>query len=163
MLIWLRRYVAWLFVGVAVVGGAALLWGWHTSNRLQTIMADGKDAAALIEGASSVTRKDALSFTVNLAWKNDAGVVLRAQGVPVTRTFADQIISDGVLIVPSTKIRYLVAGKENRAVVVDDAPRQADSAQRMMMLGLGGLVLGLFGGWLFGIGPMRVLRRSSAP
>lgn len=162
MLNWLRRYVAWLCIGGALVGGGAAIWGWQTASQVQEVMADGKDAVALIEGAASVTRKNVLSYTVNLAWKDDGGTVLRARDVAITPAFARQIISDGVLVVPSVKIRYLAQEAQIRAVVTADSGRQQARASNVMWLGLAGLVVGLFGGWLFGFRAWHMFQRGTA-
>lgn len=160
MLNWLRRYIAWLCVGAALVGIGAAIWGWQSADRVEDVMAEGKDAVALIEGASSVTRKSVLTYTVNLAWKDDTGKVLRARDVPITTAFANKIISDGVLVVPSVEIRYLQAGPKYAAVVKADSGSQLSRAINVMWLGLGGLALGCFGGWVFGFRAWRMFERG---
>ena len=162
MLNWLRRYIAWLCVGAALVGGGAAIWGWQTARHVHAVMSGGKDAVALIEGAASVTRKNMLSYTVNLAWKGDDGTVLRARNVAITPAFARQIITDGVLVVPSVKIRYLATDTETAAVVKADSDRQEARAVSVMWLGLAGLVVGLFGGWLFGFRAWQMFQRGTA-
>ena len=157
MLIWMRRYVVWLCVALALFGAGMAIWGWRTTVHLEKVMRDGKPAEALIEDASAVTRKSALTYSVNLAWRGDDGKVQRASDVPVTRAFANEIIADGVLVVPSTKIRYLSDAAQHAAVIVVDHPRRLGDAVGFIWWGIAGLCAGLFGA----IGLPALFRRAS--
>lgn len=149
MLTWLRRYIAWLFVASAAVGAACAYWGWQRSGHIGEVLRTGVEATAVIEGAASVLRKEVFSFTVALAWKDAAGNVRRAAAVPVSQPFAQRIITDGVLVIPSTKIRYLADKPDRPPLIAEDADRQRAAAGRLMTYGLIGFVLGLLGACLF--------------
>ncbi|MGI9408812.1 MAG: hypothetical protein ACR2OV_01975 [Hyphomicrobiaceae bacterium] len=161
MLLWLRRYVTWLFAAMAVAGAVATYLGLQNVRQLSDVMAKGASAAALIEGASSVTRKNALTYTIDLAWKDQNGDVRRARDVSVSRAFAHEIIADGQLIVPSTKIRFLAATPGIPPVVIADSARLSSYARRQIWFGLAGLVAGLIGAGLFGFAQFRLSDRGS--
>ncbi len=161
MLLWLRRYVTWLFAAMAVAGAVATYLGLQTVRQLSEVMAKGASAAALIESASSITRKNALSYTIDLAWKDQDGNVRRARDVTVSQAFAREIIVDGQLVVPSTKIRFLAAMPGIPPVVVTDAERLNRYGQRQIWFGLAGLVFGLIGAGMFGLARFRLADRGS--
>ena len=161
MLLWLRRYVTWLFAAMAVAGAVATYIGLQSSRQLSDVMAKGTSAPALIESASSITRKSALTYTIDLAWKDQNGDVRRARGVAVSSAFAHEIIADGQLIIPSTKIRFIAATPHIPPVVVADSDRLRGYAQRQIWFGLAGLVAGLIGFGLFGFAQFRLSDRGS--
>jgi len=159
MLKWFRRYLAWLCIAIAVAGAALATLGWLRQAHVAQVMRDGREAVAVIERAHSFARKDVSTFEINLAWSDAAGKVRRAKQVPITANFANRIIADGVLLVPATKIRFVVDDRTRLPVVVEDAGAQTAAARRLQFLGLLGLALGIIGAVLFA----RRWRRKVAP
>ncbi len=161
MLMWLRRYLVALFVVAALAGGWLAFSQWRALQQIEQIVKNGQPVAALIEGAQSVERKTLLSYAVDLAWRSEDGEVLRAKQVRISPEFAEQIISNGQLVVPTVDIRYVKNdASQITAVAVDDADRQR---ARSKALGLTGLILalgGLIGALIVGINWFRRLSRS---
>lgn len=156
MLMWLRRYLVALFVVAALAGGWLALSEWRALQQIERIVKDGQPVTALIEGAQSVERKTLLSYAVDLAWRNEDGEVVRAKQVRISPEFAEQIISNGQLVVPTVDIRYVKnSGSQIAAVAMDDADRQRS---RSRALGLTGLILalgGLVGALIVGVNWLR--------
>ena len=150
MLNWLRRYLAWLSAALAAVGLFLASSAWQREQHIDTVMRNGTTAKALIEGAEAVKRKNILSHTVNLAWKDSTGVVNQALEVPISSAYAKQIIADGILVIPSTEIRYLKGQTAKLPVVSQDAATQLKEAQSQMMYGAGATVIGILGAIVFG-------------
>ena len=163
MLTWLRRYLVALFVVMTLAGCWLGFTEWRALQRMDKILQDGQAVTALIESAQSVERKSLLSYAVDLAWKNKAGKVLRAKQVPISSEFAEQIISEGQLVVPTVDIRYLTEqGADIVAVATQDADRQRRQAQTLGLLGLIIALAGAVGTLLFGVNWLRRIRGSGA-
>ncbi len=149
MLKWFRRYLAWLCLAMAAAGAAMGALSWMRYAHLDEVMINGRSAVAVIERAQSFARKAGSTFEINLAWKTEDGVVLRAEQVPITSAYADRIIADGVLLVPSAKIRYLAGDAARYPVVAEDAEARMAELRNAVIVGLTGLVVGLVGAVLF--------------
>ncbi|MGI9525371.1 MAG: hypothetical protein ACR2PG_27385 [Hyphomicrobiaceae bacterium] len=151
MLAWLRRYVAWLFVAVGVAGCVSAVRAWQTSAYIRDVKERGKVAVALIERASAAERKAALTYTVALAWKDGAGRVHRVGAVPISRSFANEIIDDGKLVVPSVRIRYLSDNQLASPVIIADAEAQRKAALWLLGIGVIATIIGSAGAFIFGM------------
>ena len=110
----------------------------------------------MIEGAQSVERKSLLSYAVDLAWRDKTGKLMRAKQVRISTAFADQIISNGQLVVPTVAIRYLSDSKQQiDAVATADADRQRGRARAIGYFGAIVGLIGLIGTVLFGFNWVR--------
>ncbi len=156
MLRWLRRYVAWLCVAVAAAGAYAIGVGWTWRSHVESVMANGREADAIIRRAQSITRKGLATYAIDLAWKTPAGSVRNASGVTVSESFADKVIVDGVLVVPTARIRYLQDAKGRQPVVIEDAGPQLTLAGRWQSIGIAAVLFGALGAFAF----MRNWRRG---
>lgn len=150
MLKWLRHYLAWLSAALTAVGVFLAGSAWQHAQHIERVMRDGMPAKALIEGAEAVTRKNILSHTVNLAWKDSGGAVTQAEAVPISGAYARRIIADGTLVIPSTEIRYLKDQAKALPVVTQDAATQQNEAQQQVIYGVIAAVVGLLGIVMFG-------------
>lgn len=162
MLIWLRRYLVALFAVMAVAGAWVAIAEWRALRQSEWILKEGQSVTALIESAQSVERKSLLSYAVDLAWRGDDGKLLRALNVPISSEFADQIISNGQLVVPTVKIRYMTAENSGIvAVATDDADRQRAQSQAFGFVGLVLALSGLLGAILVGVNWFRRFRQGN--
>lgn len=151
MLAWVRRYVAWLFAAAGVAGSVSAILAWQNSAHLDNVLEHGKVAVALIEGASVAERKATLSYTVTLAWRDGKGRVRRDGAVPISSSFANEIIEGGRLVVPAVRIRYLLGDKSARPVIVADAEAQRRRAKWMLGGGIIATIIGWAGAFIFGL------------
>ena len=156
MLTWLRRYLVALFFAMVLAGSWLAFSEWQTLQKIDKIMNDGQAVTALVEGAQSVERKSLLSYAVDLAWRDKSGKLMRAKQVRISTAFADQIISNGQLVVPTVAIRYLSGSKQQiDAVATADADRQRGRARAIGYFGAIVGLIGLIGTVLFGFNWVR--------
>ena len=162
MLIWLRRYLVALFIVMALAGTWLAIAQWRALDQSERILKEGQSVTALIESAQSVERKSLLSYAVDLAWRGDDGKLLRAVNVPISSEFADQIIANGQLVVPTVKIRYLAdEGSGILAVATEDADRQRAQSRAFGFVGLVLALTGVVGAMLLGVNWFRRLQRGN--
>lgn len=163
MLTWLRRYLVALFVVMIAAGGWLAAVEWQALRQIDRVLRDGQPVTALIEGAQSVERKSLLSYAVDLAWRDKDGALQRAKQVPISSEFAEQIITDGQLVIPTVDIRYLSGeGANIIAVATQDAERQRSRTQALGLFGLILALAGLVGTIVFGFNWLRRFNRSAA-
>ena len=163
MVTWLRPYLVALFLAMVLAGGWLGFSEWQALRKIDNIMSDGQAVTALIEGAQSVERKSLLSYAVDLAWRDKTGKLFRAKQVSISTAFADQIISNGQLVVPTVAIRYLHGSNEQiDAVATADADRQRGRARAIGYFGAVIALIGLIGAIVFGFNWVRRFGRGRA-
>jgi len=161
MLTWLRRYLIALFVVMSLAGGWLAFVEWRGIQQIDRILKYGQPITALIESAQSVERKSLLSYAVDLAWRNKEGKVLRAKQVRISPEFAEKIIADGQLVIPTVAIRYISDDSSGIvAVATDDAERQRGRSKALGFVGLMFAMIGAIGAILMGVNWFRGLGRS---
>ena len=150
---WIRYYMIWLCIALCVAGGGMFAVGWWRHAHFAKVMARGTPVVAVIDRAQSISRKGLLTYTINLAWQDADGNAHKATGVVISGKFAEQIIRNGGLVLPSVEIRYLAAAPAVLPVVVADAEAQQSGARQLQiwgaMLALLGIAGGAFWGWVW--------------
>lgn len=163
MLTWLRRYLVALCVVMSLAGAWLAIVEWQSLRQIDRILRDGQSVTALIEGAQSVERKSLLSYAVDLAWRDGDGKLQRAGQVRISPEFAETIITDGQLVIPTVDIRYVTGeGSEIHAVATEDAKRQRGRIQALGFFGLIVALAGAVGAIVFGVNWFRRSGRSRA-
>ncbi len=146
MLSWLFDKIRWLLLIAAVGGPAMAYFSWSDSQRIHDIESNGVEATAAIEGATRTKRRrGGTTYSLQLAWKDGKGAVRKADGVTISRTFADTIIRDDKITRNAVRIKYLAGDETVTPVVMEDATRQEEQDVFMMQAGLGAGAIGIVG------------------
>ena len=126
-------------------------------------MSDGRAMTALIETSKSAERKSLLSYPVDLACRDKNGELPHAHPASMSKAFADQIISNGQLVVPTVAIRYLHDSNEQiDAVATADEHRQRGRARAIGYFGAVIALIGVIGAILLGVNWIRRFGQGSA-
>ena len=150
MLKWIRRYLTWLCIAIAVAGCATFALGLKRQIHIGNVMENGAQAVAIVSRAQSISRKNLKSYTIDLTWKDKDGKTRSATGVPISATFAERIVNNGVLLVPAVEIRYPMKSPTALPAIVADADTLSAAAAMLQVWGLIQVALGAFGALLFG-------------
>jgi hypothetical protein len=127
----IARIIVLLGLGLALLGGVRTLWTLFEVAR-------GVETLANIESAAPV---GATGSAVELSWRDPAGEIRRASGVPVSRLLARKLKLGFPLSRANLRIRYALANRAAAApqsvVVMDDVP---DLVKRSAALAIAGFL-----------------------
>ena len=143
---------------VAAIGGPFLAYtSWSDTERIHDIKARGVETVATIEGATErKSRRGGTSYTVALTWKDGTGQMLNADGVAISRQFANRIVANGRLVRSTVRIKYLDDGADVKPILVEDVEEQEGLDATMVQVGAVGGALGIVGsGLMFWVGRRR--------
>jgi hypothetical protein len=148
----LLRYGAWLFLLVGMVCAGVAAWDWREAMRVGAMRADGTEVVARIMSGRRVNWKGAAAYAVNLSWTDTRGRKREARGVPVTATYAGEIVRGGQLLTLAVPIKYQPDAAAAAPVVLPDAGRRESElwARVWTMLSLALAALVAFAGCMAG-------------
>jgi hypothetical protein len=118
------RVVAWIFLLAALVCAGFGVWDWREADRISAVQAGGEGAIARIDSGRRVSWKGAAAYAINLSWTDGARKKRQAQAVPVTSSYAGEIVRGGQLVTLAVPIKYMVDDPTAAPVVVPDADRR---------------------------------------
>lgn len=155
MLAWLIDKVRWVLLVAAVGGPGLAYYSWSDAERIRSVVANGVETSALIEGATRTERRrGGTSYSLNLAWKDSKGGARKAEKVAISRVFADGILQNGWLTRDAVLIKYVPEDDTVTPVLLEDAGQQEGLDAFMLQAGLGAGAIGIVGSGL-----MFLLRR----
>lgn len=118
------RILALIFLLAAVVCGGFSVWEWREVDRISAMQATGVEAIARIDSGRRVSWKGAATYAINLSWTDAARKKRQAQGVPVTASYAEEIVRGGQLVTLAVPIMYMAGDPSAQPVIVPDADRR---------------------------------------
>lgn len=150
MIGWIVGKIKWLFV-LAAIGGPFIAYvGWEDSNRIKEIQSKGIETVAVVTGATIRKKRGRTTgYRLKLSWKDNKGVVRKADRVSISTSYGSKIIADGKIKVAAIRIKYLADKAEEKPLVVPDMDNQTSNAKLMIPAGLGGGLIGLLGAFGF--------------
>lgn len=147
--------IYWATLVFLIVGGVITFQGWTSRQAFQTMMQQGGETVAQLENPdATLGRRNSVTYTLGLRWKDKSGAVRTAESVVVSKDYWSQITSHEVpdapdtLTVTTTKIRYLESDAAALPVIIaDTAIRESEDTKNLIIGGVMS-VLGLaFGVW----------------
>lgn len=147
MLGWLFGKIKWLLIIAAIGGPGLAFFSWQDAERRKTVMADGIETEATIEGATRTKgRRSGTSYKIDLSWTDAQGKARTAKDIGISRSYADKIIIADKLMAGTTRIRYLAEpGESENLIVSADENAQETTDQEMIYVGGGAGAVGLAG------------------
>lgn len=148
---WIASKVKWLLLIAALGGPFIAFMSWQDAQRVKKVASEGIEAQAVVDGVTHTTRKrGGVSYTIDLAWKDQAGQDRKAEKVALSRAFADRIVVNDRISVSTLPVKYLADDPSKDGVVLrDDAAQQAKTDEELVYVGAGAGVVGIIGSALF--------------
>jgi hypothetical protein len=152
---WLSN-IKWALVLAIFAGPAFAYWSYTEGQTFKHIMADGVEAAAVVDGGESRSSRRGVttSYKIHAIWTDDKGAE-RAENIEISSEYAGKIIEDDYLLIESANVKYLPNEPEVAALVSEDGPQRIKDKEMMTYLGAGAGGIGLIGSAIFFLGGRR--------